>query len=72
MDETQIIIENLRSIHCKLDRHDEKIDLIKETLIKTTNSCNNKFVKKPSLISISLTLGIITTIISMVMANGNI
>ena len=57
MDITEVIVEQLKSIESKVDRHGDKLE--KLLLVQHT------YIKKPTLITISLFIGIIGAIFSV-------
>ena len=67
---SDLIIENLKEIKKKLEKHDKKLDAIKSTLDIRVYKCEKQFIKKPTLFGISLLAGIITAIISIAAASS--
>ncbi len=65
MEVNDIIVEELRRVNSTLDNHGDKL----EQLLLIPYQMEKRFIKKPSLISVSLIIGIIGTVISITLAS---
>ena len=65
MDKIEIIVEEIKRVNTTLDKHSDKF----EQLLLMPLKCEKRFIKRPSLISVSLLVGIFGTIASIAIAS---